>query len=1029
MSALDELLSRWRSNPDADATVALCSELGRSSREDLVREASASASAWHADDWLVMLAVGRMNLDAGYLAEAQAALVAAGRANGREAKSFRYLGEVLLRRGDALRAEKVLARAVQLAADDAEARVWYDRSVVYSVLQKQVGVEAVANEVLRATHTRSSAQMPPGAALARRSFAKEGVLAPAADSAALARVPFDQGSELPRFESEETVTSPGRREASATRPSALGRPARATTIGMGPPGPKLASAALNSSGPRTVRPIAPSARERPAPKRASEPARFDDVVTTVTRSPVLAAPSAESAPESARPPFPKPRKSLLPAPPPPPPLILGAPASLRAIESLLPAPPPPPPPILGAPASLRAVEIPESNAFELTPRANSKSRSLASAAPEAVSMATRAHEVSSPATIGTAQPDVGLVLEHLSRVGVFEPGGGAPPAWEKPAHQKTRGTWMLALSIALLAAAGAGSYAYSLKIRGERLQRAASLNDEVKRSLETGSVSALRQTDQKLNASFELDSLSPRAARLWLQNRVLYALLTGDEARGIDAAVHRAKTVGLPDKDTAFGKIAAFMTEGDLAGGAAILARWDSDSAGDPYYQLVAGAVLERAGDLRAADRYEVARKLDPDFVPAQMLLARLLLLEFGGERAKEVLASLRAKLGSAPITRALSALSWVVDPERSEALPEDAKLEASDLALLPAPLSGVPAMVEAVKEMRAGDGAKASRAIDSAVTGAMTPSLATGLGFLAIEVGDEQLARKAALRALQFTAAYPRARTLAARVALLGERLDEAQKAIEGLDPASSDVVLVRGVFAYESSEASDLTDALRALGEAARTRRAYSALAAGPDLLAGHAFPATSRIEAMASPATTWGELIAADAALDLGNLALANKVLAGRQGRAVQPARYLRLARLYRYQKEIDASLRAAAAAAGGSMTANVLLEWVYALLSKKDEEGARDMVAKHASVLGAFSPWLAVLLNADGKQKAQALARAAKLVLPPVQTPLTLRILVARALAVSGDKRGRPYVLALAKQAPKHPDVIEAALALK
>ncbi len=212
-----------------------------------------------------------------------------------------------------------------------------------------------------------------------------------------------------------------------------------------------------------------------------------------------------------------------------------------------------------------------------------------------------------------------------------------------------------------------------------------------------------------------------------------------------------------------------------------------------------AGAVLERAGDLRALERYDAARQLDPEFIPAQLLLARLLLLEFGGERAKPVLEALRKKLGDAPITRALSALAWVVDSERPESLPDDAKLEPGDAEKLPAPLNGVPAMVEAVQAMRAGDLPKVSRAIDSAVTGAMTPSLATGLGFLAIEAGGEQLARKAALRALQFAAVY-RARTLAARVALLGGRLDEAQKAIEELDPAAPDVAVVRGVVAYEA-------------------------------------------------------------------------------------------------------------------------------------------------------------------------------------------------------------------------------------
>src|SRR4051812_3769785 len=150
MSALDELLQRWRSNPDANSTVALCSYLGGSAREELIREVAASAETWHADDGDVLLAVGRMYLDAGMLAEAQATLVAAGKANGRDTRAFRYLGEVLLRRGDAVRAEKVLARALQLNAGNAEARHWHEHSVFYSALQARVGVEAVAAEVVRA---------------------------------------------------------------------------------------------------------------------------------------------------------------------------------------------------------------------------------------------------------------------------------------------------------------------------------------------------------------------------------------------------------------------------------------------------------------------------------------------------------------------------------------------------------------------------------------------------------------------------------------------------------------------------------------------------------------------------------------------------------------------------------------------------------------------------------------------------------------------------------------------------------------
>jgi len=106
------------------------------------------------------------------------------------------------------------------------------------------------------------------------------------------------------------------------------------------------------------------------------------------------------------------------------------------------------------------------------------------------------------------------------------------------------------------------------------------------------------------------------------------------------------------------------------------------------------------------------------------------------------------------------------------------------------------------------------------------------------------------------------------------------------------------------------------------------------------------------------------------------------------------------------------------------------------------GCHDASAGSAAKLDLASPQLharltgkaatggaGVLVDVANKQKAQAAARAAKLDLPLPETPLALRILVARALAASGDKRARPYVLALAKQVPKHPYVNEAALELK
>ena len=57
-----------------------------------------------------------MYIDSSRFADAQTVLVAAGKQAPRDGDIYRWLGETLLRRGDADRAEKVLQRAIQLGA-------------------------------------------------------------------------------------------------------------------------------------------------------------------------------------------------------------------------------------------------------------------------------------------------------------------------------------------------------------------------------------------------------------------------------------------------------------------------------------------------------------------------------------------------------------------------------------------------------------------------------------------------------------------------------------------------------------------------------------------------------------------------------------------------------------------------------------------------------------------------------------------------------------------------------------------------
>ena len=131
---------------------------------------------------------------------------------------------------------------------------------------------------------------------------------------------------------------------------------------------------------------------------------------------------------------------------------------------------------------------------------------------------------------------------------------------------------------------------------------------------------------------------------------------------------------------------------------------------------------------------------------------------------------------------------------------------------------------------------------------------MATQLGFFAIKAGDERLARKAALRALQFSALYVKARVLASRVALLGGRLDEAKKAIEEIDPKTTEVAVVRAVLAYETLDGSELASALDALGDLKKhPDYAGSRRCRRDDGLRGP--PPADKLEAMAQPSIAVG------------------------------------------------------------------------------------------------------------------------------------------------------------------------------
>jgi hypothetical protein len=147
--SIDELAERWRSRPDAGATIALCEALRGVPQVTLVEEVGARASRDHANDAGVLLATARMYMAAQRMGDAQTVLVSAGKVAPRDAQVYRLLGEVLLRRGDAERSIRVFERAIHFGATDGETRLWSERANVFKSMQATAGMRAVATEIQR----------------------------------------------------------------------------------------------------------------------------------------------------------------------------------------------------------------------------------------------------------------------------------------------------------------------------------------------------------------------------------------------------------------------------------------------------------------------------------------------------------------------------------------------------------------------------------------------------------------------------------------------------------------------------------------------------------------------------------------------------------------------------------------------------------------------------------------------------------------------------------------------------------------
>jgi len=701
--------------------------------------------------------------------------------------------------------------------------------------------------------------------------------------------------------------------------------------------------------------------------------------------------------------------------PPPPEEVLPEPPRARAIRSA-------PAKIVPAASSLSAAEL---TLRELEPPSSDATLTETDAVlPSPLPMPPQARTRHSSEGDDEANPSPDAVLRTLAQVGLYETQGGVLPAWEAPAPPPPRRVWVMAAAVAIAAGLGFGGYRYATALQTEKLAQAQAIGAHVATLLDSGSSRELAASEAEFQRLFELDSRSQDAALLWLKNRSLHTLIADQPAPGIESAMERAKSVGVEESRLVFGRIASALANADLPGAGQLVSVWDQRAKGDALYQLFVGAMFERAGNSQALERFQSAAALQPDLKLAHLMAARLALLQLGPEQAKPTLELATAHLGPGPATQVLQALAWASAPAGAAAAPELPSAEV--LNELPPFLRSTAAAVEGVRAHREGHPEQVDAAFQRALGPATEPVLAAWIGYQALDAGDVQVARSAALRAMELSALHSDSQALAARIALADGRLREAQDAARGLDPKSQDALLIEVVSAYEGLQSTETQRLASSLPSDATSNATLRALREGSKVMLGQ-LRGRNKADAelakqFANDAQVWGPLIAIDLALDNGQLELADQLLQAHQRSADQPSYAARAVRLKRYQGQADAALERVRPLLDSKLvTPRAAAEAVLAFLDAGRATAAASTLGQVSDSAGALAPWLAALVEAARGQAKPAAKALAQQPLPSKSEPLLVQTVALRGLVAVKDRRAKAYQSELGRRFPNHPEL--------
>ena len=759
MANLDARLLRFRNDPGSEPSVGLAAALLDQARDRESAEVAEAGLRVSPNDAELSLILGRALIGTGEMLLAQKAFLLAARNAPRDPRPLRWLGEVLLRRGDPARAKKVLAKARALGgADDDAIRKLLERATRFERIADEADtgeVTAVAaravSEVAKAP-PRMMAPPPKPMVPPPRPMPPQSRPVPPPSSALGSPSPFDDAEEATVVASDLSMK--------------LAEAERLSDSGLAPP-PSVDDEQPTSLMSRDLVALADVAPE--------------DLPKGSPRSP-QAAPPGSSSFEHADPPTRPGRRgetAALAA------AIAGPPTS--SSQGL------PPSPLAGDPDDVPFVF--EDDGGE---------------PPEpARDLATGEH-------VGEAE-SVDGVLAMLRSERLFEEPSGPPVAWSssKEAREpKTRtlrfhlATWVIGLVTVVGAWFG---YQYWI---GVQEQEAESLADGAASDARRGDHENLVDAERNLRRARELHPLQTRGPATLLFVHGQRALEDGSFQPGyLRPSLDLAERVGIESPRITATQAVLAYAEGDAESGAEALQAARAESGDDPESLYLIGRLEQRLGDERAAGHLAGAIEGAPELAAAHLALAED---AFENGRTEEATEHLEAVLSryEGHLRASLWSQYLAADDEDPAAV-----LGRVD-ALQPRLEKGAPTDVVLYHLTRArllrrqGDLVAAEGSVEEAAqAGATEPRLQALVASAAFALGELPRAQQAATAAVSAAPAIPEYRKLLAEIMVARRDGVGALRVLAPLSSEDPDVLRTSARAALLVGSEDSLTAAAEAL------------------------------------------------------------------------------------------------------------------------------------------------------------------------------------------------------------------------